>query len=96
MISIASAGSQPWQGQAPGCRPPKHQTHAERRRPAVKITLTVEVSAGLFAALFALAGATATLLASDGGNSLKNPAAAAVLTAGLLFGRLLPGPGPRA
>jgi hypothetical protein len=62
----------------------------------VKITLTVEASPRLFGVLIALAEATATLLASDGTSSLKNPAAAAVLMAGLLFGGLLSGPRPRA
>lgn len=58
----------------------------------MKIILTVECSPRLLAALLALAGATATLLGSDSGVGVKNPATSAILMAGLLFGRLLSDP----
>lgn len=62
----------------------------------MKITLTVEGSPQLFAALLALAGTAAALFASDGDGNLMKPAATAALVVGLLFGRLLSGPGPQA
>lgn len=72
-----------------------HQAPRRTETLTVKITLTVECSTQLLATLLALAGTTATLLASHGGGGLKNPAAAAMLMAGLLFGRLLSGSRPR-
>lgn len=91
-IRTVSKGSPPWQGQASRrCSPKSTSGPAPNGDTSLKITLTVECSPWLFAALLALAG-TFVLLASGSSDGIKNPATAAILMAALLFARLLSGP----